>query len=218
MKKIFMLLSGFKKLALLFGNLALNIAGYLSINRYLAVQGHSYELASVLDRQIPFIKYFAPFYSIVYLLPVLTFFLCWNHDEILKAAAKAFAAAALFCFACFLVFPVRYDLRVELHPPYDFFTGILKFFYTIDEPYNCFPSIHVTLAWISAFVIQKARPRLAPLFRGLAVLICFSVLLMKQHYVADLAGGLAVSWLMRLLFLSGEFSAPQAEEAVETAL
>ncbi|KAB2837334.1 hypothetical protein F9K50_11230, partial [bacterium] len=67
-----------KKFAWLLGNLSFHIAGYLGINAYLSRQGASHDLAIALDYQIPFIKYFAPFYSIVYLIPVLTFFLCWS--------------------------------------------------------------------------------------------------------------------------------------------
>ncbi|MFO1464705.1 MAG: phosphatase PAP2 family protein [bacterium] len=191
-----------KKFAMLFGNLTLHIAGYLGINAYLTRQGAAHDLAISLDYQIPFIKYFAPFYSIVYFIPVATFFLCWKDYETIKAAAKAFAGAGVVCFACFLLYPVKYTLRVELHPPYDFFTNILRFFYWIDQPFNCFPSLHVALAVISALAVRRCRPRLAPLFYLLAGIVSVSILFMKQHYVLDLVGGLALSWLMAVMFLT----------------
>lgn len=190
-----------KKFALLIGNLALHISGYLLINAYLSRQGVAHDLALPIDYQIPFIKYFSPFYSIVYFIPVLTFFLCWKDYETIKAAAKAFIGAGLICFACFILYPVKYNLRAELHPPYDFFTNILRFFYWIDQPFNCFPSLHVALAVISAVAVRRCRPRLAPVFYLLALIISASILFMKQHYVLDLVGGLAVSWLMSVLFL-----------------
>ncbi|MCE9625011.1 MAG: phosphatase PAP2 family protein [Deltaproteobacteria bacterium] len=193
-----------KKFAMLFGNLALHIVGYLAINAYSLKVGMSHDLAMGLDSQIPFVKYFVPFYSIVYFLPVSAFFLCWDDYATIKAGAKAFAVAGIFCFACFLLYPVKYQLRVELHPPYDFFTNILRFFYWVDAPYNCFPSLHVALAVISALIIRRARPRLVPLYYLLAAIICASVLFMKQHYVLDVAGGLGVSWLMKAMFLPKE--------------
>ncbi len=200
-----------KKFAWLLGNLSFHIAGYLGINAYLSRQGASHDLAIALDHQIPFIKYFAPFYSIVYLIPVLTFFLCWSNYPLIKAAAKAFIGAGVICFTCFLLYPVKYELRVDLQPPYDFFTNILRFFYWIDEPYNCFPSLHVALAMISAAVVRWQRPRLAPVFYLLAAIVSASILFMKQHYVLDLVGGLGVSWLMTAMFLSRE---PQEEAEV----
>ena len=150
---------------MLFGNLVLHIGGYLAINAYSSKLGISHDLAIELDYQIPFIKYFSPVYSIVYFIPIAAFFLCWNDYETIKAGAKAFAGAGVVCFACFLLYPVKYQLRVELQSPYDFFTNIQRFFYWIDDPYNCFPSLHVALAVISVFIIQKARPR-EPLASG----------------------------------------------------
>lgn len=194
----------FKKLTWLLGNLSFHIVGYLGINAYLSRRGMSYDLAIPLDHQIPFIKYFAPFYSIVYLIPVLTFFLCWNNYPLIKAAAKAFIGAGVICFTCFILFPVKYELRVDLQPPYDFFTNILRFFYWVDEPYNCFPSLHVALAMISAAIIRRQNARLAPVFYLLAAIVSASILFMKQHYVLDLAGGLVVAWLMDALFLARE--------------
>jgi membrane-associated phospholipid phosphatase len=191
-----------KKLTMLFGNLTFHILGYLGINAYLARQGYSHDLAIAIDHQIPFIKYLAPFYSIVYFIPVTAFYLCWNNYELIKAGAKAFFGAGVVCFTCFLLFPVKYELRVDLHPPYDFFTHILRFYYWVDDPYNCFPSLHVALAVISAIIVRRERPRLAPLFYLLAAIVSASILFMKQHYVLDLVGGLGVSWLMTLLFLA----------------
>lgn len=190
-----------KKLAMLFGNLALHIVGYLWINAYSAGQGRSYDLTIGLDHQIPFVKYFAPFYSIVYFIPVSAFFLIWNNYDAIKAAAKAYAGAGIFCFGFFLAFPVRYNLRVELHPPYDFFTNVLRFFYYVDQPYNCFPSLHVALAAISTVIIHRYRPSLTPLFVLLSTVVSLSILFMKQHYVLDFVGGLGVTLLMTVMFL-----------------
>jgi membrane-associated phospholipid phosphatase len=198
-----------KKIAMLFGNLALHIVGYLSINAYLAGQGRSYDIAIGLDHQIPFIKYFAPFYSIVYFIPITAFFLIWKNYDAVKAAAKAYAGAGIFCFTFFLTFPVKYNLRVEVLPPYDFFTNVLRFYYYVDEPYNCFPSLHVALATISTVIIHRYRPALTPVFLVLSTIVSLSILFMKQHYVLDLVGGLGVCLLMTVMFLPK----PKAEKA-----
>lgn len=205
-----------KKLAWLIGNLSFHTVGYLTINAYLSRRGVSYDLAIPLDHQIPFIKYFSPFYSIVYFIPVATFFLCWNNYPLIKAAAKAFIGAGIVCFAFFIFFPVKYELRVDLQPPYDLFTNILRFFYWVDQPYNCFPSLHVALAMISACIIWRQNARLAPIFYLLATIVSVSILFMKQHYVLDLAGGLGVAWLMNAVFLAREPRA-QAETGERVA-
>lgn len=190
-----------RKMSLLFLNLAFHAFGYLGINAYLTRQGVSRDLAIALDYQIPLITYFAPFYSIVYFIPITAFFLCWDNYEMIKAAAKAFIGAGVICFACFLFYPVKNIIRVELLPPYDFFSNMLRFFYWIDDPYNCFPSLHVAFAVISAVIVSRVRPRLAPLFYFLALVVSASILFMKQHYLLDLVGGLGVSWLITAMFV-----------------
>ncbi len=54
---------------------------------------------------------------------------------------------------------------------------------------------------ISAVAVRRCRPRLAPVFYLMALIISASILFMKQHYVLDLVGGLALSWLMSAVFL-----------------
>ncbi len=197
---------------MLFSNLALHIFGYLSMNAFLGRQGINHNVAIAWDYQIPFIKYFSPVYSVVYFIPVVTFFFCWKEYEILKAAFKSFFTAGLICLVFFFLYPVSFTLRTSLVPPFDFFTNIVRFFYWVDNPpYNCLPSLHVALAFISARVIYLCRPKLAPFFYALATAISLLTLFIRQHYILDLVAGLGVALLMDWLFLPLKLSAKLRE-------
>jgi membrane-associated phospholipid phosphatase len=65
--------------------------------------------------------------------------------------------------------------------------------YSIDPPYNLFPSLHISLTALAAFAVWKADRRYgAILFIGLA-LVAVAVCATKQHFVVDVVGGLVIA-------------------------
>ncbi len=190
-----------KKWLMLISALAFNIAGYLGINRLSSSRGLGYSVAIPLDFQIPYIKYFSPFYSIVYLVPVVTFFIIWRNYELVRGAYRAFLGAAALCFVIYWWFPVEFTDRYLLSPPYDFFENVVHFIYWIDRPFNCFPSLHVALVFISVQAIERFNARLVPWFFALATIITLSTLFIRQHYILDLVSGIALAYAMGWIFL-----------------
>ncbi len=201
---------------MLIAALAYNVAGYLGVNALMAERGIAYSVAVPWDFQIPFLKYFSPIYGIVYFIPVISFFVCWKNYEVVKAGFKSFMGAATICLLSYLLFPVEFTDRIQLAPPFDFFENVVRFFYWIDRPYNCFPSLHVALAFISVQMIDRYNPRLAPYFLSLALLVTLSTLFVRQHYILDLVAGGGLAYLMGWLFIPKELAerAVLAEEAV----
>lgn len=193
-----------KKYTMLIAALAFHITGYLGMNTLMEHRGISHSVALSWDYQIPYIKYFSPVYAIVYFIPVVTFFLCWNNYEIIKAAFKSFITAGVICFTSYAIFPVMFSDRIALHPPYDFFDNVTRFFYWIDKPYNCFPSLHVALAFISVQVIERASPKLSLMFWTVAILVTLSTLFVRQHYILDLVAGITVAYAIGWYFIPKE--------------
>ncbi|HEY6402922.1 MAG TPA: phosphatase PAP2 family protein, partial [Blastocatellia bacterium] len=74
-----------------------------------------------------------------------------------------------------------------------------RFLYSIDSAANCFPSLHVALAWLSALGLRDERRRAGALAMVWAALISISTLTTKQHYFADLVGGGALAFFCRWL-------------------
>ena len=72
-----------------------------------------------------------------------------------------------------------------------------------DAPTSCFPSLHVGVAAIGALSVMRAPSLRAPrLFTAVVVvwaaLVCISTVTVKQHYLVDVAGGLAVALAVHL--------------------
>jgi membrane-associated phospholipid phosphatase len=77
----------------------------------------------------------------------------------------------------------------------------LSFVQKFDARSNCFPSVHVSVATLTAsHTIRNLAcdPALPTLF---VVLICISCILTKQHYLIDIPGGLLLGWLSFHFFL-----------------
>ncbi|VAW63783.1 hypothetical protein MNBD_GAMMA10-2766 [hydrothermal vent metagenome] len=70
-----------------------------------------------------------------------------------------------------------------------------------DKTSNCFPSMHVSIAMLSAmhFMSSSLGLGLWPLLFPL--LIALSALYTKQHYIADLLPGAMLGWLAHKVFL-----------------
>lgn len=83
-----------------------------------------------------------------------------------------------------------------------------QFLYSIDAASNCFPSLHVALACLAAAGIAKERAGWGVFAIVWAGLICLSTMTTKQHYFADVIGGVCVAVVCRALarnaFHSGE--------------
>lgn len=63
--------------------------------------------------------------------------------------------------------------------------------FAFDAPGNTFPSLHVGTTTTAALMLQKTRLRW--LFTVWAVLICLSTMTVKQHFIADVIGGVLLA-------------------------
>jgi membrane-associated phospholipid phosphatase len=74
----------------------------------------------------------------------------------------------------------------------DPFSQLLRVVYAADEPYNAFPSLHVAFSTIVAIYWLRSGHRLAPWVVAWCGLIAASTVLVHQHYIADVVGGVVV--------------------------
>ena len=92
----------------------------------------------------------------------------------------------------FVLFPVTtpqqwraYNLRRTLSERF------LALIQRMDAPSNSFPSMHVSVAMLTA---MHLLPHLGAMAFGFPVLIALSCLFTKQHYVIDLPAGAVLGW------------------------
>lgn len=74
--------------------------------------------------------------------------------------------------------------------------------YSMDSPANCFPSGHITAPLIAFHALAVERPQHRWWLWAVFALLCPTILTTKQHYAADLAGGVATA-LFGLLVTRG---------------
>lgn len=110
------------------------------------------------------------------------------------------ATAAVVCWVFFLLWPTTYPRHLFPLPAIDSATvRELADLRAADSPSNCFPSMHVALAWGLALTwagyLKRWWSRPLPLLWAAVVSVC--TLTTKQHYVVDVPAGLlvgVVSW------------------------
>jgi membrane-associated phospholipid phosphatase len=108
-------------------------------------------------------------------------------------------------FVIFLVFPVEYHLRPDVDPERGWAYLLVDFYYWLDLPYNCFPSLHVSNVVLVSFFMERFKKGMGWFLHPLAALVAVSVVLVKQHYIADVVAGYFVGWFVyRQIFIDSK--------------
>ena len=80
-------------------------------------------------------------------------------------------------------------------------SALIRSIYASDRPYNDFPSLHTSLSTIIAIHWWRLDRRIGIPAAIWTALIVASTVLVKQHYVADVAGGLVLAGVTSLLVM-----------------
>jgi protein-tyrosine phosphatase/membrane-associated phospholipid phosphatase len=149
------------------------------------------------ERYIPFVPLFIVPYMSIDLFYVCAPFLCRSRTE-LQTFARRIVLTILAAGACFLLIPLRMAVS---RPPPDGWTGaIFNFLHGFDQPYNLFPSLHITFAAILAtFYARHSRGILRWAINLWFSLIGLSTLLTYQHHVVDIIGGIVLATICSYL-------------------
>lgn len=157
---------------------------------------YHYDLTTAFDRAVPFVPQWVSIYILSYPFWVISYALTSKHNskEFWYRFVFADILARIVCGIIFVAFPTT-NIRPETAG-----SGLLDlamdFIYIMDEPYNLFPSIHCLASLMCYLGIRKCAdiPRWYRLSTLLfAILIFASTQFTKQHYIVDVAGGIAVA-------------------------
>lgn len=150
-------------------------------------------LLTVWDKYIPTVPIFIVpylFLSLAYLfLPIIFLFKleCAKVKEYLSAQI----IAQLISFAIFYIYPtsvVRGSIAGN-----DIFSNALRYLHSIDRPSAAFPSGHVFQSIIISYFLWVWYPKTRPYIIVILSLIIASTILLKQHYLPDIFGGIIVA-------------------------
>lgn len=172
---------------------------HIALNTY---RPDVHNLKTLIDDMIPFNQAFViPYiYWFFYITVVLLYFAVADGKSYFRLL-MSIVAGMFICFIFYYFYPTTI-LRPEV-PGNDIFSSLVRdVIYKKDNPYNCFPSIHVLNAVLVTLFFCKFNKN--NMLRGLAVLSCvfisLSTLFIKQHYVADMFASLLLGTSMYVLF------------------
>ncbi len=181
---------------------ALGVADYVASLGYDYLNHGPYRLflRSPIDQALPVLPLFVvPYVSLQpFIYGSLVIFLLFR--------ARIFQSAVLSMIVTFLVSYIFFAfLQTYVDRPVltgnDVFTSMVRDVYAGDHPYNDFPSLHVSTSTIIAIHRWRfGRKYTLPLIVW-AALVAMSTVMIRQHYVADIAGGLILAFGTSLFFL-----------------
>jgi membrane-associated phospholipid phosphatase len=178
------------------------IAGYFGVG-YSTNPAQARELVSSLDKQIPFVALSVWVYLLIFPSALVPLFVV-RCPRLFRRTALAYAsviAISLICFAAFPVTSVRLRVAPELLDlayPSNWAVSVL---YSLDPPYNLFPSLHLSIASLAAYSAWKATRLLGVVAFVSVGFIGISVCTVKQHILLDVLGGLALAALAGAVIL-----------------
>jgi len=145
-----------------------------------------------LDERIPYRPRWAWIYSFLYYPAIV--YLNWtvSSPRHFNHLAMSFFILLLGQMAFFVLFPVETPRHWrDLNTGRTLSEKFLLFVRRFDAPSNCFPSMHVSVAMLTAL---HAQPLLGPAVLLFPALIAASCVFTKQHYLVDLPAGALLGW------------------------
>lgn len=180
----------------------------LGIADYVASLGYDYLnhgpnrlfLRTPIDQALPVVPVFAaPYVSLEpFIYGSLVVFLLFR-ARLFQSAVSSMIVTFLVSYVFFAFLQTYVDRPVLTAS--DPFTQMIRGVYASDHPYNDFPSLHVSTSTIIAIHWWRFSRRSWPLILW-AGLIALSTVMVKQHYVPDIAGGLVLAFATSGFFLN----------------
>jgi len=152
------------------------------------------------ESDIPLVPEMIIVYSLLYIAPLGLFFVL-NRRRHLKEVFQLFGMLVFIHALYFVFFPMNYVLRPP-HLPEGFFQTIVKVFYSVDGTFNTYPSMHVTFAFVSAFILKKHKHFLTIPAFIFAILVTVSTVLVRQHYILDAVSGTVLAVVFSLAYIT----------------
>ncbi|MCI9416562.1 MAG: phosphatase PAP2 family protein [Eubacterium sp.] len=171
-----------------------NMAVYFG-SRIIAGNWHHYNIESSLDRLIPIWAPSVIIYLGCYLFWAANYIIIAQQEkDIVCQFFSADFLSRIVCLIFYLVVPTT-NVRPNVDPS-GFWNQLLLYLYSIDAADNLFPSIHCLVSWF-CYIGIRGNEKIPKWYRGLscimALLVCASTLLTKQHVIIDVIGGILLA-------------------------
>ena len=178
------------------------------------------DLSTALDGRIPFRPEWVSVYVLSFASWIVTMVLLLRgqQKQTIYRNTAAYLCTLLLTLILFLTVPAAIA-RPEV-PGRDFFSFLTRVVYFFDQPNNLFPSLHVVCSWYCWRVIDGTEtgvPRWYKWFNLIFfLLVCASILFVKQHVAVDIPSGILVAEVP--ILLSRRFRWERAGLALEARI
>lgn len=153
-----------------------------------------------LDRAVSLQPAWMLVYGSLYVFVVLLPILVVRQQDLFRRALKGYLFVMIVAYVGFVLYPTAAP-RPEHVGGTGFAVWTLRLAYSLDPPYNCFPSLHVAYAFVSALTSYRVHRGVGAVAAGWAALIGVSTLYTKQHYVVDVIAGALAAYVAYVFFL-----------------
>lgn len=171
-------------------------------------RGDTNSVFTVVDKFIPFNKYFIlPYVSWYVFMLIFSAVLCVLDKERYLKLIITLNIGMITCYIIYFFYPT-YVPRPMITGT-DFFSNMVLNLYAADNPYNCFPSIHVLNSVLIALYtcesdkVYKSTKIICFIISGLIIL---STMFIKQHYFADVAIAIIFAFVLYVSFKNMKFN------------
>lgn len=164
-----------------------------------------HSLALKIDSIIPFWPIFILFYVLAFGQWMIGYIIISRENK--ESCYKILSAelvAKLICFVIFVLFPTTI-VRPEI-TGHSLIDSFMKLIYFCDEPVNLFPSIHCLESYLcfrGSIPLKKVPKWYKWLQFIFSIFVFASTVLIKQHVVLDIIGGIIVAEIG--LFIANHF-------------
>ncbi|MCP1186583.1 phosphatase PAP2 family protein [Paenibacillus sp. 1781tsa1] len=173
---------------------------------------HVYSLAISLDSMIPFVPIFIIPYVLWY--PFITgalIALAFKEKRTYFQTLIALCSGLVISYIFFALFQTAIE-RPDIRGNKGILFTIVDYIYRNDQPYNCFPSIHVLTSYLILRGTRVFGRAIWAMTSTFSILIIVSTVLVKQHVIVDVAGGILVGELcFRLVGSTFHFSSSRVK-------
>jgi len=178
---------------------------YPILNQY---RGDTHDLFTVMDKLIPFNKYFIlPYVSWYIFMAIFSAVLCILDKERYLKLLITLNIGMITCYIIYYFYPT-YVPRPMITGT-DFFSNMVLNLYAADNPYNCFPSIHVLNSVLIALYTYESD-KVYKSTKVICIIISSSIILstmfIKQHYFADVAVAIIFAFVLYFSFKNMKFN------------
>lgn len=148
--------------------------------------GH--DLTIELDNLIEFNSIFIIPYIYWYLYVVIGFvFILIKSRECYMRVVISYFIGMSICYLVYYIYPTQMQRPVVENT--NICNMLVNFIYSLDKPFNCFPSLHVlTTYFIMRYTKHQNSKKIFYYTQISGILIILSTVFIKQHFVVDILG------------------------------